>query len=162
MQGTPATVNSTVSTSPALPDGIVAGRTMDGADSAVGKGLGVEAGRSLGVLVVPDANRILCHYWTHALAYVGAEDWRFFMPAMERYRTTPHPNFAGVDPADYAAMLKRIRRDGPLTIRDIDDDVLVEKTHPWASRKPSRRVLRLGFFAGDLVVSQAPRHGEDL
>jgi uncharacterized protein YcaQ len=100
------------------------------------------------------ADKSVFEYWTHALAYVGAEDWRFFMPAMERFRTTPHPNFAGVDPADYAAMLKRIRRDGPLTIRDIDDDVLVEKTHPWASRKPSRRVLRLGFFAGDLVVSK--------
>jgi uncharacterized protein YcaQ len=93
-------------------------------------------------------------YWTHALAYVAAADWRFFMPAMERYRTAPHRNFAGVDPEDYAAMLNRIRRDGPLTIRDIDDDVLVEKTHLWASRKPSKRVLRAGFFAGDLVISR--------
>jgi uncharacterized protein YcaQ len=103
------------------------------------------------------ADKSVFEYWTHALAYVASDDWRFFMPAMERYRTAPHPNFADVNPDDYAAMLKRIRRDGPLTIRDIDDDVLVEKTHPWASRKPSRRVLRLGFFAGDLVVSQ--RHG---
>ncbi|MDB5412010.1 MAG: cytoplasmic protein [Rubritepida sp.] len=93
-------------------------------------------------------------YWTHALAYVATEDWRFFMPAMERYSTTPHPNFAGVDPKDYAAMLERIRKDGPLSIRDIDDDVLVEKTHLWASRKPSKRVLRLAFFAGDLVISK--------
>ena len=100
------------------------------------------------------ADRSVFEYWTHALAYVAAEDWRFFMPAMERQRTAPHPGFADVDPADYAAMLKRIRRDGPISIRDIEDEVLVEKTHPWASRKPSRRVLRLGFFAGDLVVSK--------
>lgn len=98
--------------------------------------------------------RSVFEYWTHALAYVATEDWRFFMPAMERHRTAPHPNFAAVDPEDYAAMLRRIRRDGPLTIRDIDDEVLVEKTHPWASRKPSKRVLRAGFFAGDLVVSR--------
>jgi uncharacterized protein YcaQ len=93
-------------------------------------------------------------YWTHALAYVAAEDFRYFIPAMERYRTAPRANFAHVDPLDYAAMLRRIRRDGPLTIRDIDDEVLVEKTHPWASRKPSKRVLRAGFFAGDLVISR--------
>ncbi|WP_240782572.1 winged helix-turn-helix domain-containing protein [Roseococcus sp. SYP-B2431] len=100
------------------------------------------------------AGKTVFEYWTHALAYVAAEDFRFFRAAMERHRTAPHGNFADVDPKDYAAMLKRIRRDGPLTIRDIDDEVLVEKTHPWASRKPSRRVLRAGFFAGDLVISK--------
>ena len=51
-------------------------------------------------------------------------------------------------------MLGRIRRNGPLTIRDIDDDVLVEKIHEWASRKPSKRALQLAFFRGILTVSQ--------
>jgi uncharacterized protein len=37
--------------------------------------------------------------------------------------------------------VSRIRSEGPLTIRDIDDDVLVEKEHLWASRKPSKRAL---------------------
>ena len=41
----------------------------------------------------------------------------------------------------------------PLTIRDIDDDVLVEKDHPWASRKPSKRALQLAFYVGDLTIS---------
>src|SRR5262249_450272 len=40
---------------------VVARCTNDGAHFAVGQGLGVEAGGSLGVLIVPDANRILCH-----------------------------------------------------------------------------------------------------
>jgi uncharacterized protein YcaQ len=40
-----------------------------------------------------------------------------------------------------------------LTIRDIDDDVLVEKDHPWASRKPSKRALQLAFFRGLVTVS---------
>jgi uncharacterized protein YcaQ len=31
--------------------------------------------------------------------------------------------------------------------------VLVEKDHPWASRKPSKRVLQLAFYTGDLVIS---------
>ncbi|MBS7812088.1 winged helix-turn-helix domain-containing protein [Roseococcus pinisoli] len=90
-------------------------------------------------------------YWTHALAYVAVEDYRFFLPEMERRRALPS---TGVAEADHAALLARIRREGPLSIRDIDDEVLVEKTHPWDSRKPSRRVLRHAFYAGDLVVSR--------
>jgi uncharacterized protein YcaQ len=48
----------------------------------------------------------------------------------------------------------RIRRDGPLTLRDIDDDVLVEKEYAWASRKPSRRVLHRAFDIGELTVTE--------
>src|SRR5882757_6640630 len=40
---------------------IVTGCTMDSAHRTVGEGLGVEASSSLGVLVVPDANRVLGH-----------------------------------------------------------------------------------------------------
>src|SRR5437899_2206878 len=39
---------------------VVTGCTVDGTHRAVGKGLGVEAGSSLGVLIVPEANRVLC------------------------------------------------------------------------------------------------------
>ena len=47
-----------------------------------------------------------------------------------------------------------IRRDGALTIRDIEDDVLVEKEHLWASRKPSKRALQLAFYQGLLTISE--------
>jgi uncharacterized protein YcaQ len=50
-------------------------------------------------------------------------------------------------------MKKRLREEGPLSIRDIDDDELVEKNHPWASRKPSKRVLQLMFYQGHVVIS---------
>src|SRR5580693_5421957 len=40
---------------------VVTGCTMDGAHYAVGKRLGVKPGSSLGVLIVPEANRVLCH-----------------------------------------------------------------------------------------------------
>ncbi|MFJ9448778.1 winged helix-turn-helix domain-containing protein [Herbaspirillum sp. NPDC101397] len=93
-------------------------------------------------------------YWTHALAYVPTAEFRHFLPEMTRRRLNPHASFAGVDEADYAALLKRIRKEGGLSIRDIDDDVLEEKTHPWGSRKPSKRALRWGFFIGDLVISK--------
>jgi hypothetical protein len=50
--------------------------------------------------------------------------------------------------------MRLIRRDGALTIRDIDDDVLVDKEHLWASRKPSKRALQLAFYGGVLTISE--------
>ena len=92
-------------------------------------------------------------YWTHALAYVPTEDFRFFLPAMKRHRQVPKTWFGAVTPAELRKVLKRIRDDGPLTIRDIDDDVLVDKHHAWASRKPSKRALQRAFYDGDLTIS---------
>ncbi|HVW91844.1 MAG TPA: crosslink repair DNA glycosylase YcaQ family protein [Devosia sp.] len=99
------------------------------------------------------ADKTVFEYWTHALAYVPAEDYRFFIPAMRRYRQEPPTWFGTVEPAEYRRLIRRIRDEGPLSIRDIDDDVLVEKHHPWASRKPSKRALQVGFFSGDLTIS---------
>ena len=92
-------------------------------------------------------------YWAHALAYIPTDDYRFFVPAMDAWRIRPHPSFAKVDPEAYAALLTRIRDDGPLSLRDIDDPLLEEKDHPWASRKPSKRLLSHGFWTGDLTIS---------
>ena len=58
--------------------------------------------------------------------------------------------------------MRLIRRDGALTIRDIDDDVLVEKEHLWASRKPSKRALQLAFYTGAAHDLRAQRHAQDL
>lgn len=92
-------------------------------------------------------------YWTHALAYVPTRDYRFFMADMRRHRETPEKWFDPVSPKDLRGAIARVRREGPLSIRDIDDDVLVDKDHPWASRKPSKRALQLGFYRGDLTIS---------
>ncbi|KFL25187.1 cytoplasmic protein [Devosia sp. 17-2-E-8] len=93
-------------------------------------------------------------YWTHALSYVPTRDLRFFLPEMKRHKTEPSRWYADANPNDLKRMLRNIRKDGALSIRDIDDDELVEKDHPWASRKPSKRVLQLGFYNGDLTISE--------
>lgn len=93
-------------------------------------------------------------YWTHALSYVPTRDIRFFLGAMRRYRLTPHPWFSNVAKADLRKVLTRLRRDGAFTIRDVDDDVLVDKEHPWASRKPSKRALQLAFYRGEVTISE--------
>jgi uncharacterized protein len=99
-------------------------------------------------------DRTVFEYWTHALSYVPAKDLRFFLPAMKRHQREGHKWLSSVKPADLRKVLRLIRRDGALTIRDIDDDVLTEKEHLWASRKPSKRALQLAFYTGVLTISE--------
>ncbi len=80
-------------------------------------------------------------------------DFAYFLPAMKRFRDINDTWFGKVTPAEITAMTRRLKREGPLSIRDIADDELVEKHHPWASRKPSKRVLQLMFYQGLVVIS---------
>jgi uncharacterized protein len=98
-------------------------------------------------------DRSVFEYWTHALSFVPARDLRFFLPAMRQHRREGHKWFNSVTPADMRKVMRLIRQ-GPLTIRDIDDDVLVEKEHLWQSRKPSKRALQLAFYTGVLTISE--------
>jgi uncharacterized protein YcaQ len=97
-------------------------------------------------------DKTVFEYWTHALSYVPTSAYRFFMPEMTRRRTAPGGWFAAVKPEDVRRVLSRIRQEGPLSIRDIEDDILVDKDHAWASRKPSKRALQLAFYTGALTV----------
>ena len=101
-----------------------------------------------------DTEKSVFEYWTHALSYVPTPDLPFFMPAMKAQRDRPNAWFTSVTKAEVSAMIRRLRTEGPLSIRDIDDDIPVEKTHPWASRKPSKRVLQLMFHQGLVVVAR--------
>jgi uncharacterized protein len=93
-------------------------------------------------------------YWTHALSYVPARDFNFFIPAMKLHRREGHRWFGEVKPADLRKVMRLLKNDGALTVRDIEDDVLVEKVHAWASRKPSKRALQLAFYEGRVTISE--------
>jgi hypothetical protein len=95
-------------------------------------------------------DKTVFEYWAHALAYLPTEDLRYFVRDMRQYTTRWFP----VKPEEIRSMVARIRRGGPLTIRDIDDEVLVDKAHPWMSRKPSKRVLQVAFHKGLLTISE--------
>lgn len=92
-------------------------------------------------------------YWTHALSYVPAADIRYVLPAMNAHREEPKRWSAVGGRDETRKLLSRIRREGALTIRDIDTDVLVEKAHLWASKKPSKGLLERAFYDGELVIS---------
>jgi len=98
-------------------------------------------------------DRSVFEYWTHALSYVPSQDFRFFLPQMKLHRREGHKWFRTVKPEDTRKVMKLLRQ-GRLTIRDIEDDVLTEKAHLWASRKPSKRALQLAFYNGAVTVSE--------
>lgn len=92
-------------------------------------------------------------YWTHALSFIPTEDFRYFVRAMREQARAPGPWFRDVTPANRGALLRRIKRDGPISIRQIEEESR-EKDHDWASRKPSKRVLEHLFYSGRLAVSR--------
>jgi uncharacterized protein YcaQ len=100
------------------------------------------------------ADKSVFEYWTHALSYVPTKDLRFFIPAMRRHRREGHRWLSSVKPGDMRKVMRLIREGGALTIRDIEDDVLVDKEHLWASRKPSKRALQLAFYGGLVTISE--------
>ncbi len=98
-------------------------------------------------------DKTVFEYWTHALAYVPTRDLRFFLPDMKAHRIEPSQWYADSDPKDLARLKRQIRREGAISIRDIEEEP-VEKVHLWASRKPSKRVLQHGFYNGDFTISE--------
>jgi uncharacterized protein YcaQ len=95
-------------------------------------------------------DRSVFEYWAHALAYLPTRDLRHCVKLMQHHRRRE----TAVKPEELRKVLSLIRRQGALSLRDIDDDVLVEKDHAWASRKPSARALKLAFYQGHLTVSE--------
>src|SRR5690349_22820257 len=93
-------------------------------------------------------------YWTHALSYVPTRDIRLYLGMMKRGEAKPNRWYPGVTDRDIRKVMRLIRKEGPITIRDIDDDVLVEKEHLWASRKPSKGALQLAFWNGVVAISE--------
>jgi len=99
-------------------------------------------------------DKTVFEYWAHALAYIPTKDFRFFIPRMNFTTTAESRWFKTVKPEEIKKVLALIKKQGAISIRDINDDVLVEKDHPWASRKPSKRALQFCFYAGRLVISE--------
>jgi uncharacterized protein len=99
------------------------------------------------------AAKSVFEYWAHALAYLPTETLRFFVADMKHYKQNPGRWFSSVQPKDLRKVMRMVKRDGALTIRDIEEEPQ-EKLHLWASRKPSKRTLEYAFFLGQLAVSE--------
>jgi uncharacterized protein YcaQ len=98
-------------------------------------------------------DKTVFEYWTHALAYMPTDAMPFYVRQMRRNWRSDAVWFGKVPRSDLSRVLARIRKNGPLSIRDIDDDVRQEKDHAWGSRKPSKRALEAAFYKGLVTVS---------
>ncbi len=99
-------------------------------------------------------DKTVFEYWTHALAYIATDDFKYFINDMKRRKANPASWYSDVTAADVKKVLAKVKKEGPISIRDVNDEELVEKNHPWASKKPSKRHLQCGFNGGDLVISE--------
>jgi uncharacterized protein YcaQ len=98
-------------------------------------------------------DKSVVEYWTHALSYLPAECLRFYVRHMRR-DWERRVWFGDVTARDIRRMVSLIRKGGPITIREIDNDALEDRRHLWASRKPAKRALEAAFYKGLLTVSR--------
>lgn len=99
-------------------------------------------------------DKTVFEYWTHALAYVATDDFKYFINDMKRRQKNPSQWYSSVTEADVKKMLTTVKKQGAISIRDVTDDVLEEKKHPWASKKPSKKFLQCAFNGGELVIAE--------
>ncbi|MEA2540899.1 MAG: uncharacterized protein QOH35_2265 [Acidobacteriaceae bacterium] len=98
-------------------------------------------------------DKTVFEYWTHALSYLPTENLRFYVRPMRQDWQRRIVWFDKVSQGDLRRVMSRIRREGALTMRDIEDEP-VEKDYSRASRKPSKRVLEVAFYKGLVTISQ--------
>lgn len=98
-------------------------------------------------------NKTVFEYWTHALSYIPVSDYRHFVRSMREFKKNPGHWYDEVTPTHCRTLLKRIEKEGPLSIGEIEEEKK-DKDHEWASRKPSKRVLQYLFYSGALTISE--------
>lgn len=98
--------------------------------------------------------KIIFEYWTHALSYLPLDAYKYFMAKMNEYDNSREGWFGTVTDDEYKKVKTLLKNTGAISIRDIKDDLLIEKTHAWGSSKPSKKALELGFLKGDFVIAE--------
>jgi len=99
----------------------------------------------------PDA--AVFEYWNHAASYLPAQDYRFSLPLMRKYRGQVH--WGDDTPELQKAMrkvMRLIRKSGPLMISDVDSE---GGSGGWGSAWPGkieRRALHELWMRGDVLI----------
>jgi uncharacterized protein YcaQ len=98
-------------------------------------------------------DKTVFEYWTHALSYLPTESFRFYVRQMRREWRRRLVWFGQVSPGELRRLVSRIRREGPITIRDIAE-AREAKEYAWGSRKPAKRALEAAFYKGQVTISR--------
>lgn len=90
-------------------------------------------------------------YWFHAAAYLPMRDYRFALPRMNALRAGQRHWFKQNDAKLMAAVLDRIRAEGPLMARDFETPK--GRNQGWWNWKPAKRALERLYMQGDLMCT---------
>ncbi len=102
-----------------------------------------------------ERDRAIFEYWNHAASYLPMDDFRFSLPAMRQYRRERKYDDESQDMAKaMRRLLQRIRKNGPLLLREVKTKQLIES---WWNAPPSkieRRALHKLWMSGHVMVSK--------
>ncbi len=90
-------------------------------------------------------------YWTHAAAFIPIADFRYSLPYKHAITSGQIHWYKNRDDKLMAELLARIRVDGPLRSRDIENNA--PKRAGWWDWKPAKKALEQLYMQGDLMIS---------
>ena len=96
--------------------------------------------------------RDIFEYWTHAAAFIPIEDFRFSLPYKQALKSGQIHWYRTRDKKLMGELLRRIRTDGPLRSRDLENNT-GKKRAGWWDWKPAKRALEQLYMEGELMVS---------
>ena len=101
-------------------------------------------------------DRRVFEYWAHAMAFLPMSDYRFYIPRMERHRTTGTAWLSEWKKEHGHVLdqvLNRIRKEGALTSKNFEL-APGTKRGTWWDWKPAKRALEILFWQGHLMISE--------
>lgn len=90
-------------------------------------------------------------YWSHAAAFLPMTDFRFSLPYKQAIKSGQVHWYKNPDQKLMAELLARIRTDGPLRSRDLEN-IQSKKGTGWWDWKPAKKALEQLYMQGDLMV----------
>jgi len=92
-------------------------------------------------------------YWHHAASYLPMQDYRYALPRMESYRNGEARYLKNVDPQLMNEILARVKGEGAIQQRHIDNKVDRSKGS-WWNWGEGRRAIEKLFMQGDLMICE--------
>ncbi len=96
--------------------------------------------------------RDIFEYWTHAAAFIPIEDFRFSLPYKHALKSGRIHWYRTRDKKLMGELLGRIKSDGPLRSRDLENNT-GKKRAGWWDWKPAKKALEQLYMEGELMVS---------
>lgn len=97
--------------------------------------------------------RQIFEYWYHAASYLPMKDYRYALPAMMSVRKGESRYFNRGDQHLMNEILARVRAEGRIRLRDIDNNNK-KNLGGWWNTGPGRRAFEQLYMQGDLMICE--------